>query len=165
MTPENRWHPAQDRLSDIGCGFSLFVSFMILLMARPFPLQMRLLFIIGANALIFVIVMTIREKNENSVQKVVHVDTSAATQVIENVLNAKKFPFEKDRNGKHLHFILLSDGVEIVLTPYDPRGRSRHWGNASASIIKMRAASSDNMLLVVSLQEKLDDAFTPKGLK
>ena len=165
MTPDSRWRPAQDRLSDIGCGFSLFVSFMILLMARPFPLQMRLLLIVGANALIFVIVMSIREKNENSVQKVVYVDTIAATQVIENVLNAKKFPFEKDRNGKHLHFILLSEGVELILTPYDPRGRNRHWVKAPASIIKIRAASPDNMLLVASLQEKLDDAFTPKGLE
>ncbi len=164
MTSESGWRSSQDRLSDIGCGFSLFVSFLILLLARPFPLQMRLLLIIGANALIFVIVLTIREKNENSFEKVVHVDTIAATQVIENVLNAKKFPFEKDRNEKHLHFILTNEGVELILSPYDPQNRHRHWVNAPASIIKIRAAGSEQNPLVESLKYKLDNAFSPKGL-
>ncbi len=164
MNPNSSWRPSQDRLSDIGCGFSLFASFLILLLARPFPLQMRLLLIVGINALIFVIVLTLREKNENSFEKVVHVDTVAATQVIENVLNAKKFPFEKDRNEKHLHFILTGEGVELILTPYDPQNRRRHRVKAPAAIIKIRAASSEQIPLVESLKYKLDDAFSPKGL-
>jgi len=163
MTSDNSWRPSQERVSDIGCGLSIFAGFLLVLLTR-FPLPLRLLVVIGVIALIFVIVLTIREKNENSVQKVVHVDTLAAAKIIENVLNAKKFPFEKDRNDKHLHFILLSEGVELILTPYDPRGRSRHWVKASASIIKIRAASPDSEPLVTSLQQKLDDAFTPKGL-
>ena len=164
MTLDSSWRHSQDKLSDIGCGFSLFASFLILLMARPLPLQMRVLLIIGINALIFVVVITMREKNENSVEKVFYVDSIAATQVIENVLNAKKFPFEKDRNEKHLHFILVSEGVELILTPYDPKGRNRHWVKAPASILKIRAVGPENEPLVSSLKQKLDDAFSPKGL-
>jgi len=54
--------------------------------------------------------------------------------------------------------------VELILTPYDPQSRSRHWVKAPASIIKIRAASPDSQPLVISLQQKLDDAFSPKGL-
>ncbi|KAA3665479.1 MAG: hypothetical protein DWQ04_00405 [Chloroflexi bacterium] len=164
MASDTGWRPSQDRLSDIGCGLSLFASFLVFLLAGRLPFQMRVLLSIGVIALIFVIILTIREKNENSFEKVVQVDPAAAAQVIEEVLNAKKFPFEKDRHGTHLHFILISEGVELILTPHDPQGRNHDSAKAPESIFKIRASSPENEPLVSSLMQKLDDAFSVKEL-
>lgn len=123
------------------------VGFRLLMRGGP------LLFIVVFALIIFILYQVLDGLLPQSLTKIFYVPREDAEQVIENVLQEKKFPYEWRKNSFHLTDIKIKvktrrnlsfseDGCCIQITPNTP----------------------ENAPLIASLCTKIDDAFAPKGL-
>ncbi len=123
------------------------VGFRYLMRGGPF------LFILILALIIFILYQILDALIPPSLTKTFYVPREDAEQIVENVLEEKKFPYEWRRNSFQLtdikikvktrrNFGFSEDGCAIQITPHTP----------------------ENDPLITSLCTKIDDAFAPKGL-
>ena len=160
----SHWRNSQHKANEMGCGFSIFSTLLILGMVYAVPFRFRVILLIGAYAIIYIVVDAVRRNNANSVEKVYNVKIYEATQIVENILNAKHFPFRRENNGEKVKFHLDENDVELLLSPFSYHRRAFQRSLKIASLVKIRSKNVDDDLLVQNLKGKLDDGFAPKGL-
>jgi hypothetical protein len=104
------------------------------------------------------------ERQRGWVRKVFYVTRTAAEQIVDNVLNGKGLPFEKSSrehpwliNTYSRIYQLDGDGLVLKIVPYQERADK-------GVSIEIGRFDDTNRPLIQSLQEKIDDAFAPKGL-
>lgn len=159
------WRSSQDQVFEFGCAAS--IGFSIVALTAPLYIQgwQRLLLIVGVNALVIFISSIIRRRNANTVEKLFYTRIGQASQIVENILNSKQIPFNKQKQGRKMYFYIEKDEFKIIIRPVafnNERYSSKH--NGTASNIKIHSSIPENKPLVQSLKLKLDDGFTPKGL-
>ena len=159
------WHNSQDGIKRSG-GIISFVAILFISGATySFPFLIRLVLLIGTLLIIRILIDASYRNNANCIHNSYFVEIDDAIQIVENILNAKYFPFRREDDGEKVHLYLDKDGVELVLTPFAPNSRGFGIGFArTASHIKICSTNVENDLLVQNLKQKLDDGFAPKGL-
>ncbi len=163
------WRNSQDGIKKLGYFFSSVVLFIFgatyIFPFFYFPSLVRPVLLIGALLIIYILTDASYRNNVNCVANVYFVEVRDATQIVENVLNVKQFPFRREDNGESVHYYLDKDDVEMIISPFSPNVRIFSIGSTRiASLIKIRSTDVENDLLVQNLKRKLDDGFAPQGL-
>jgi hypothetical protein len=132
----------------------------LLVSGIPSP-SMAVLLLGVPGGLMFAIFASWYQRSRNRLVKVFYVRHEASVRIVKNVLTQKGMPFK--RVAPSITYLpsgaifALEDNLTINVDSY-------YYQGIRGSMILLGPVTDDNWPLVQSLQEKIDDAFAPKGL-
>jgi hypothetical protein len=125
---------------------------------RSWPLAVALLV---AAVMVFIALAVWHGQRKGLVTKVFYVKLQAAAQVVDNVLRQKGMPFDRVNQLTTFRPIVVFNLPDDQLAIHVREYRNKY---VKGVRVEIGAVTDENRTLVRSLQDKIDDAFTPKGL-
>ena len=148
---------AKDLIKEIGlliyCVLIIFVSAQ-LFGEVPIIYMGELYIFIGFNLLFGIGWGSWYMSSSNQIIKGFYADPETALSIVRGVLQQKSFPYESRKKNR---FVIPTENGEIVIKVLP--------ANRGAMGITISPTTPENMPLIESLCAKLDEAFTPRGLK
>lgn len=151
---KEKWINPQKNLYAIGGFFSAIMTALLLsfILNRVYPLLvLGGIFLI--NLIIWAAVLHEYDRLANTVVKRFLMDVPTAAQIVKNVLGEKSLPFEVFRQ---VEFWIDTGGAPTRVKI----NRQQFYVSIAIS-----SKSAENIPLIESLCAKLDEAFTPRGLR
>jgi hypothetical protein len=152
------WKSNGKTIKQLGLAFYCLGTFYLLshILGQATPITIFELYLfVGFNLLFGMVWGWWYITSANQIIKYFHTTPYTTMSIVQNVLQQKSFPYEnKEKDGL---VIPIENGEIVIKASTGYRG--------IGAVIAISPTTPENMPLIESLCAKLDEAFTPRGLK